>query len=152
MTRNADRLGKPFTHGEYCYGQESVEHYTWRMMLARCGDTQHPKYKDYGGRGITVCDPWKAFENFLRDMGRRPDEKSSLGRIDNQGPYSPANCRWETAAEQSINKRSTARYEQEGVVRTLSEWAAILGISVQLAHWRMRVHGTFEKGRTWRKL
>lgn len=92
------------------------------------------------------------FENFLADMGRRPSPAHSLDRIDNNAPYSPDNCRWATSSEQQRNKRTTQRYERGGLIGTPSEWARWLGISKELAHWRLSRWGTFEKGLTWRKL
>jgi hypothetical protein len=70
-------------------------------MLARCRNLND---KDYGGRGITVCDRWLVFENFFEDMGERP-EGMSLDRIDPNGNYEPSNCKWSTATEQSRNQR-----------------------------------------------
>ena len=79
-------------------------------MLSRCYNPNATGYKNYGGRGITVCDSWRdCFENFLRDMGDRP-EKMSLDRINNNDGYSKENCKWSTVLEQNRNKRTTRVY------------------------------------------
>lgn len=95
-------------HGHY----GTPTYHSWRAMLARCSDTSHPQFKDYGGRGIRVCDRWlSSFESFFADMGKRP-LGTTLDREDNNGHYEPNNCRWATRLEQNRNKRNTNRGTQ----------------------------------------
>lgn len=87
-------------HGE----SYSREYACWRSMWDRCTNPKINGYQYYGARGISVCDRWKVFENFLADMGRRPSPRHSIDRKDNNGDYEPSNCRWATASEQQRNK------------------------------------------------
>lgn len=98
----------------------------WRNMRQRCTRPTHPQYADYGGRGITVCERWASFENFLQDMGE-PAAGLSLDRIDNDKGYSPENCRWATASVQASNKRKQL-VAYRGQLYTRAELAAQLGV------------------------
>jgi hypothetical protein len=83
--------------------------FAWEQMKQRCYNPRNHKFKDYGARGITVCDQWReSFAAFLADMGERPPGKS-IDRRENDGNYEPGNCRWATRLEQAANKRVVIR-------------------------------------------
>jgi hypothetical protein len=85
---------------------QSDTYRSWHGMRQRCSDPKQENYKYYGGRGITVCDRWQSFENFLADMGERPEGTSIDRYPDNDGNYEPGNCRWATRSQQQHNKRT----------------------------------------------
>jgi hypothetical protein len=98
-------------------------------MKRRCLDPKNAGWKNYGGRGIGVCKRWqRSFDEFLKDMGPRPSPKHSLDRINNNGSYRPANCRWATSIEQARNKYNTRLLTYAGRSLTIKEWAAEIGI------------------------
>jgi hypothetical protein len=93
-------------HGSTIRKQPSPEYVAWASMKQRCLNVNTSRYKDYGGRGITICESWlKSFEAFLSDMGVKPSPDHSLDRIDNHGNYEASNCRWATRSQQQLNKR-----------------------------------------------
>jgi hypothetical protein len=131
---------KHTTHGQGKRGRQTVEYTTYRGMMQRCHNEHASGYYKYGGRGIAVCDRWRTrggFVRFFADMGRRPSPEHSLGRIDNDGPYSPDNCRWETRLEQARNKRNNRWIAAYGRTLTLSEWSRQMGVDLRLIHKRL---------------
>lgn len=105
-TNNNNQHG--LTHGHTCRtgGRRTSPTYnSWQSMRQRCTNKNARAYKNYGGRGIRVCERWlNSFDNFLEDMGERPEDKT-LGRINNDGSYTSKNCRWESPAQQGKNSR-----------------------------------------------
>lgn len=102
----------------------------WSQMRQRCNNPNHKVYRYYGGRGIKVCERWQtSFKNFLSDMGEKPSSKHSLDRKDNDGDYSPDNCRWVLKDVQSWNRRRCkSRSGFRGVYQNQSKWVANIGI------------------------
>lgn len=100
--RTRDVSSKAKTHGM----ANSSEYHIWCGMKARCFNENNKSYKNYGGRGITVCDRWRdSFENFYEDMGPRPSSIHQIDRINNDGNYEPGNCKWRTPSENCLNRR-----------------------------------------------
>jgi hypothetical protein len=98
------------------HGMSNTNAYrAWRTMISRCYNPNQGAYKNYGGRGIRVCQRWlDSFETFLEDMGPRPSPYHTLERVDNSGHYEPGNCRWATRADQARNRRDN-RHCSKGI-------------------------------------
>ena len=102
-------------------------HRLWAGAIQRCQNPNHPSYRRYGGRGITFCDRWMVFENFLQDMGERP-KGLLLERIDNNKGYSPENCRWATIKDQCNNRSSSRLIETSRGMLSIQQIADIAGV------------------------
>lgn len=133
------------THGD---ARKSPEYLAWQNMRARCNRPSHPSYAAYGGRGIKVCERWDDYANFLADMGRRPGPGYSIERKDNNGPYSPENCRWATEPEQRRNTRKTRVLTFNGKTQCLTDWAAEIGISLDGLRARLQAGMSAEEALT----
>lgn len=112
-----------FKHGEKGDNKPTPEYRSWRAMRARCSNPKLKEYPHYGGRGITVCERWQSYENFLADMGRRPSLHHTIDRIDVHQGYFKENCRWSTAKEQQNNRSNNVLIMINGTTKTMSEWA-----------------------------
>ena len=135
------------THG----GRYTRLYRTWVNMKQRTGNPKHEAYPNYGGRGIRVCEEWiSSFERF-RDwaISTGYNDDLTIDRINVDGNYEPSNCRWITKAEQNRNQRSNVLIEYNGVQKTMSEWAAQIGISESALHQRINVlHWSIERAIT----
>lgn len=111
------------THGNTRNRNPTTEYISWGAMIKRCNNKNIKEYKNYGGRGIKVCERWlHSFENFLADMGKRPSKSHSLDRYpNNDGDYEPNNCRWATKKEQCRNQRRTVMVQYNGQPISLQE-------------------------------
>lgn len=130
------------THG--LMRAHSAAYRTWKDMRARCTNANHKDFKDYGGRGISVCEVWGEFPTFLADMGDRP-ANTTIDRVDVNGNYEPGNCRWADAGTQASNKRNNHRIEMRGEVKTLLQWCRELGLDHSKVAYRLRTGMTPEQ-------
>lgn len=116
----------------------------WCKMRARCENARDDAFVNYGGRGIKVCPEWADFAQFFADMGECP-AGMSLDRVDNNGPYSKANCRWATRLEQAANRRNNIMLEWNGEMIPLRRLALMHGIKPRTAHQRYHSGWSLER-------
>jgi len=120
----------------------------WGGMKGRCLNSNHPKVKDYGGRGIKVCDKWLAFNGFWEDMCEGYSNELTIERIDVNGNYEKSNCRWATWLEQGKNKRDLIIFEYKNETHNLREWSILYGIKYRTLHQRIKYNWSIEKALT----
>jgi hypothetical protein len=130
-------MDKRLKHGHSYAAGRSPTYRSWHAMKQRALNPKDPNAKHYSERGITVCERWLDFKNFLADMGERP-EGTSLDRIDNSKGYEPGNCRWVSQKEQMRNRRTNVFIEHNGKRQTVREWSIELGISFTTLRTRMK--------------
>jgi len=137
--RNEQVVAAIQTHGHSKRRQRSGEYESWAGIIQRTTNEENSEYRNYGGRGIAVCERWKTFANFLDDMGIRP-KGFSIERIDVNGNYEKANCVWANAKTQSRNKRDSIWLTIDGRTLHIKEWSEISGTKYDTIHHRV-THG-----------
>jgi len=133
-----------FVHGHASSTGKSPTYRTWKAMMGRCFREGDANWHRYGGRGITACERWRTFANFLADMGERP-KGLTLDRIDNDGNYEPDNCRWATRMQQGRNNSRNRLVTLNGETRCISEWCEVLGLNHHTIAWRLHSGMTAEE-------
>ena len=132
---NLERLSETkTTHGE---AGRTAEYGIWAGMITRCTNTKTKRFLRYGGRGIKVCKRWRKYENFLLDMGRRPDGLT-LERKNNNGDYSPKNCVWASWTDQQNNRSDNKIISFNGEKLTMAQWSKKTGIAYAAIQRRIR--------------
>ena len=142
MSENPVRLRHGYSVKKY--GSVSPEYYIWSSMIQRCTNPNASQYKDYGGRGIKVCEQWQLFDNFLADMGPRPAGKHPSGRAmytlerkDGNADYSKENCIWATYKDQSLNRRNGRVVTYLGETQPLAVFVDRVGANYKIVRQRI---------------
>ena len=130
-------------NGRFRHGLRHLpEYHIWKAITQRCHNPNSMHFNNYGGRGIAVCERWRAsFPAFLGDMGRRPSPKHTIERKDNGRGYEPSNCIWATRTVQARNTRQNHWLTFRGETKCMTDWARHLGISLQTLSWRLNEAG-----------
>lgn len=117
---------------------DTIEYKSWGHMMERCFNPNCDDYPEWGGRGITVCERWRTFKNFINDMGMKPGPEYKIERIDNDGNYEPGNCKWATQKEQGRNQRSNVVLNIGGVKKIMVEWSEMVDVPYKTITQRKR--------------
>lgn len=137
----------PLRHGQSAgmRRRATPEYRAWGAMIQRCTNEREPSFRNYGARGIRVCDRWRSFDNFIADMGARPSGSHSLDRIDVNGDYEPRNCRWATARQQKQNTRQARYVTAFGATMSITEWSRAHGVDRGTITSRLRLGWSAER-------
>lgn len=144
------------THNESGSGDtpRTPEYRSWAQMIQRCTNKNNPSYAAYGAKGITVCDRWRtSYEAFLEDMGRRPDVKDTIDRIDLSGNYCPENCRW-ASREAQVQNRKYCKVTKDDVLeirKLFEEGTTQKALSEQYDNTLSVIHKIVRR-KTWRNI
>lgn len=149
-TRSCGCLNQEMRHSAKVHGMHNIpEYHIWQAAKARCNNSNNAKFEHYGGRGIKMCREWQDnFAVFIADVGRRPEGKYTLERIDNDGNYEPSNCQWATYATQNRNNRRTRLLTFRGETHCLTDWAKIVGLNRDALNARIRSGWSIKKALT----
>lgn len=139
--RNEILLKRVRKHGK----SDTSIYNVWFGMKQRCENQNHTSYKNYGGRGIKVCDRWQNFENFYADMGESYKQGLTIERVENNRNYSPDNCEWVTWKKQNNNRRSNRIINLNGVTGTLMSFCEKYDIKYEIAKYRLNKGWSVEK-------
>lgn len=143
-TKKSRRRG--IVHANFKHGKsKTVEYKTWDSIKARCYNIKNIRYKNYGGRGIKVCDKWLAsFEDFYKDMGDRPSPDHSIERRENDKDYCPENCFWATRIQQMNNTSRSVYYEYNGISLSQRQWERKLRLKPGHIHNKIKNGASFD--------
>lgn len=146
------------THGEAAHGVVTPEYKAWHNIKQRCENPRERSFRNYGARGVYICDGWRErFDAFLADVGRRPTDGHSIDRVDNDGSYTcgrcadcvakgaAMNCKWSTLSEQNCNRRGNRKVTARGETLTIAEWSRKTGIPHETITARLRRGATGEE-------
>lgn len=139
---------RSWKHGHRVQRTMSPTYMSWSGMIQRCTNPHYNEYEYYGGRGIVVCERWRKFSNFLKDMGNPPTDKHSIDRINNSGDYCKSNCCWSTPKEQARNTRRNHLLTFRGKTQCIAAWADETGILQSTILMRVRRGWTVKRALT----